>query len=340
MSLARLVLLACTALVASCGKASSNASASAAASAAGIPTPALEDVDPDVVAAITTARAEVEKAPASGDAWGRYGNRLFVHDFLREAATCFAKAEELDPARYVWTYRRGLCLIDDDPAAAAQHLERALRSLDEHAPAHETYALVLFRLGREDEALAHYRRASELDARAAQPETGVGQILLARGELAEARTHLEEAVRRNPRSGEAHAALAQVYFGLGLESEAQQHSELSRTLPQTSRRDDIFASPILPPAGAPARTKYGRQLERQKKLDEAAEQYRLALASNPDYYSARWSLAQLLAKRGERPAAEELLREAMRRNPAFEQVQKDLQRLGSLSGGEAESGDE
>jgi len=338
VSLARLCVLACLVLGASCGE--TTGPASAAAPADGIPTPALGDVDPDVVAAVRAARVEVEKDPASGDAWGRYGNRLFVHDFLREAAACFAKAEELDPARYVWTYRRGLCLIDDDPAAAAQHLERALRSLEEHAPAHETYALVLFRLGREDEALAHYQRASELDARAAQPETGLGQIYLARGELDEARAHLEEAVRRNPRSGEAHAALAQVYFGLGREKEAQEQTELSRTLPQASRREDVFASPTLPPAGAPARTKYGRQLERQHKLDEAAEQYRLALQSNPDYYTARWSLAQLLAKRGELEEARELLREAQRRNPAFEQVTKDLQRLGTLVGGEAESSDE
>lgn len=291
-----------------------------------IPLPRLAGVDSDVVAAIEAARAAVAQDP-SGENWGRLGNRYFVHDFLAEAAQCFAHAEELEPTRPVWPYRRGLCSIDDDPAEAEQHLARALLALDDHAPAHENYAHVLARLGREDEALAHYERASALDPRAPQPETGLGQIYLARGELEAARTHLEAALQRDPRHGEAHTAVAQVYFGLGREKEAQAHAELSRTLPQTSRREDVYANPSVPPTGARARTRMGKLLERQKQFDQALEQYRSALASNPDYYAARAGLAALLNRLGRSDEAVEVLREGERRNPDSAQVREDLQRL-------------
>jgi tetratricopeptide (TPR) repeat protein len=305
-----------------CGE--SHAPAPAAADA--LPVPKLAGVDPDVVAAIETACAAVRAEP-TGENWGRLGNRYFVHDFLPEAAQCFARAEELDPVRVVWTYRRGLCFMDEDPAEAAVHLERSLKALDDHAPAHENYAHVLARLGRADEALAHYERASVLDPRSAQAETGLGQLYLAQGKLDQARTHLEAALAIDERHGEAHTALAQVYLGLGEKEKARAHAERSRALPQDSRRDDVYATPSVPPAGARARTRYGRQLEKQKQLAEAAEQYRIALRGNPDYYAARSCLAALLVRQGKRDEALELLREAERNNPELATVKQDLARL-------------
>lgn len=325
--------LALAALLAVACSAETPAVPSAAADA--LPVPDLAGVDPDVVAAIETALAAV-RTEASADAWGRLGNRYFVHDFLPEAERCFARAEELDPGRVAWTYRRALCSIDANPAEAAVHLARALVQLEEHAPAHENYAHVLTRLGRDAEAEEHYRRASALDPRSAQAETGLGRLALARGDFAAARAHLEEALRRDARHGEAHSALAQACLALGDEAGAREHAALSRTLPQASRREDVYATPSVAPAGARARTRFGRQLERQQKPEEAAEQYRIALRGNPDYYFARVSLAALLARQDRRDEAVELLREAQRRTPDSAQVRRDLERL--LAGGTLEPG--
>ena len=294
--------------------------------AAAFPAPNLAGVDPDVVAAVEAAQAEVRAAP-SAETWGRLGNRYFVHDFLPEAERCFARAEELDPERVVWTYRRGLCSIDDDPSEAALHLARALEKLEDHAPAHENYAHVLMRLGRDDEAEQHYRRASALDPRSAQAETGLGRLALMRGDFAAARAHLEAALARDERHGEAHSALAQACLALGDEPGAQRHAALSRTLPQASKREDVYATPSVTPAGARWRTRHGRQLERQKRPEEAAEQYQIALKSNPDYYAARSSLAALLVRQGQRDQAVELLREGERRAPESAQIRQDLARL-------------
>lgn len=297
------------------------------APALAVPMPPVEGADPDIVQAVTAARAEVLRDPGSSEAWGKLGDRCFVHEFLDEAAQCYARAEELDPARYVWAYRLGWCLLNNHPEQALAPLERSLRSLDDHAPAHEVYAHVLVRLGRTDEAIAHLARASQLDPRSPHAETELGLIWLARGDLGRARAHLEAALARDERHVEAHVGLAQVLLALGLEKEAKVHSDLSRTLPQANPRRDPFASPGVTPAGARARTQLGKQLERQGRREEAAEQYRIVLRTNPAHYAARLSLAKILAKQGRRDEAVELLREAERSNPDFEQIHEDLEKL-------------
>jgi len=75
------------------------------------------------------------------------------------------------------------------------------------------------------------------------------------------------------------------------------------------------------------RTRAGKQLERQKKFDDAAEQYRLALKGNPDYYQARIALAELLVEQGKPDEGRAVLDEARQRNPAFDQVRQDIERL-------------
>jgi len=295
----------------------------------GIPQPTLEHVDPDVVQAVREARAAVAQAPEAAEAWGKLADRYYVHDFTEAAARCYTRAMELDPDKASYGYRKGWSLIDSDPEQAAQAFEQSLKSLDDYAPAHEVYAEVLFRLGREEEALRHFVRASELDPRDPASEAGQGQVWLARGDAEQARVHLEEAVRRDPGHVEAHLALAQAYLVLGQSELARQHSELSRTLPESSPRRDWLASPNLPPAGARARTRHGRQLERQGKPAEAEEQYRAALVSNPLYYAARSSLASLLAQNGRSQEALQLLEEGVRLMPDFEQARLDLERLKS-----------
>jgi tetratricopeptide (TPR) repeat protein len=304
-----------------------------------IPLPALHDVEKEVVEAITAAHAAVRREPESGKAWGRLGDHYFVHDFTAQAAQCYARAEELDPESYLWPYRRGICLQKDHPELAVAPFERTLRSLENYAPAQRAYADVLVRLGRSDEAVAHFTRAAELDRADPEALTALGRIYLGREDLEGARKALEEALSRNERYVEAHVTLSQVCLALGMEKKAQRHAELSRTLPQVKRAADAFATPNLPPAGARGRTRYGQELEHQEKPAEALEQYRAALASNPDYYLARRNLANLLVAQGKRDEAIELLRDGERRNPTFERVRKDLARL--LEAGEGlEGGDE
>ncbi|HEX6882307.1 MAG TPA: tetratricopeptide repeat protein [Planctomycetota bacterium] len=292
-----------------------------------VPELTLAGVETEVAEALGAARAAVMAAPDSPKAWSTLADLFFAHDFKPDAARCYARAGELDPASYLWPYRQGWSLLAEDPAAAAAAFERALVSIETYAPAHVVLARALARLGQNDEALAHYARAAELDPTSAEPHAGTGLVHLAMGDYAAARTALEAALARNPAHVEAHAALAQACLALGQDKKAQQHAERARTLPQTRREADAYANPNVPPLGARARTSHGRELERTGRVEDALAQYRAALASNPDYYLARRSLANLLLARGEREAALELLREGVLSNPSFERVRKDLERV-------------
>src|ERR1700690_4398537 len=50
-----------------------------------LPAPKLEGADPAIARAVQTALAAVRSAPRSGQAWGRLGMVLSMHDFGREA---------------------------------------------------------------------------------------------------------------------------------------------------------------------------------------------------------------------------------------------------------------
>lgn len=297
-----------------------------------IPSPSLAGMEAEVIEAITAAREALVHEPDSAKTWGRLGDQYFVHDLSSSAVTCYAMAQELDPESFVWPYRLGLSLMLERPELALAPLERSASLLGNYAPALEAYAKVLVLTGRSDEALPYYERASTLDRASPVAETGLGMIHLARCDFEPARRHLEEALARDGRHVEAHAALAQVSLALGLDKKAQRHAELSRALPPSRQERDAIATPNLPPAGARARTRHGRQLEELGRTQEAVKQYRAALASNPDYYQARRSLASLLVDLGQREEAIALLREAKKSNPAFEAASKDLAKLMAAEG--------
>jgi Tfp pilus assembly protein PilF len=298
-----------------------------AASEDGIPTPDLTNVDPDVVRAIAAERAALEADLDSASAWSKLGTRYFVHEFEDAAALCLARAEELEPDKGMWPYRRGWTLFDHHPDQALGAFQRALMTLESYAPAHEAVGRTLIRLGRSDEAFASFERATELDPESAFAETGLGQIELERGAFEEARVHLEEALERDPKHTEAHIALAQVYLALGRIEDAKRHAERSRQLPQTTVRRDLLASMSASPAGVRARTRSGLQLENQGRPKQAAEQFRIVLESDPHYYFVRKRLADILVRQGQREQALELLRAGLELNPSSAEIQRDLAAL-------------
>jgi tetratricopeptide (TPR) repeat protein len=303
--------------------------AGACAPAMEVPLASMDGVDPDVVRAVQEARAAVEANPTSGTAWGDLGDRYAAHHFLPEAVRCYARAEELEPESDFWAYRLGwITFMNGSPADAVAPLERALARVGAfYGPAHEAYGQVLLRLGRLDEAAEQFALASRLDPAGPQSETGLGQIAFQRGNLEVARGHLEAAIARDPGHGEAHIVLARVLHAMGRVEEAREHAERSRSLPQFSDRNDWLVNPSVPPAGSSARTEVAMQLEKQGKLDEAAENYRIAVESNPRSAMARKRLARILVKQGRKPEAIELLREAERQGVATQLTRDYLARL-------------
>lgn len=89
--------------------------------------------------------------------------------------------------------------------------------------------------------------------------------------------------------------------------------------------DGFFAYVLAEaPDTAIARHNVGRRLEARGRLDEAASEYRRAIAINPDYALAHNSLGLLLARRGDQKDAEPELREAIRLKPDYWEAHANL----------------
>ena len=117
-----------------------------------------------------------------------------------------------------------------------------------------------------DEALAHFRRAVDLDPRDALARTNLGQMLLERDHAEEALPHCEEAVRLLP-----HAAAL--------------HHNLGNALRELNRYDEARSAYIqalrLDPSLAKAHAQLGIVLKHEGRLDEAAVCLKRAIELDP-----------------------------------------------------------
>src|SRR5687767_2921420 len=109
---------------------------------------AAECGDAETFALLEQARAACAAAHGDPAAWGRYGCSLIAAGAFRYASSCFARAGELDPARYEWAYLRGRALAGEDDEAALAALARAAE-LEPSDPAVQYHlANACSRLGR------------------------------------------------------------------------------------------------------------------------------------------------------------------------------------------------
>ena len=289
-----------------------------------IPRPDLRDASPEVVRAVQADQDGVVRAPRSAQAWGKLGDRYRSHRWMAEAEECYLRAAAIEPREFLWPYLAGINRSLTDPKKAAEFLASALKLDDSYAPAHVHYARALLRLGRQDEARGHFERASLLDPNGSHAELGLGQIALASGDYASARQHLELALQRNPRHAEAHLALAKVLMARGEAGQARVHADAVRELPNETPMDDPRSARFVEPAGAQAHMEVAQQLWKLDKLDEAAEQYRQAIQSDPNLALAHFNLGTLLAKQGKLEEAEASLRQAVQLDPDDEEAQRGL----------------
>lgn len=215
-------------------------------------------------------------------------------------------------------------------AEARRELDATVRAHPDDARAHHYLGRIAMHETRFHEAITHLRKASELE-----PSVAEHQVLLGRayGQLAvrsgltkkfglakRARAALERAVELDPTSIEARSGLIQFHLlapGLvgGSSSKARAHAaEIARQNPFR---------------GALARAWIA---EDRKKYDEAAREYRDAIARAPDSLISYWGLAQLW-QRGERfDSSFALMKDLIGRKPDAMPAYYYYGRAASLSG--------
>ena len=148
-----------------------------------------------------------------------------------EAAEAYRKALELDPGSAAAHYNLAVSLMRNGEFAEAEPHFRAVLREEPGTKAYTGLGVVLWELGRGDEAVTSLRDAIKADPKNAAAYHQLGAILVQRGELEKAADTYRLLIRNQP-SAAAHQELAGLLTRLGRTDEARRQADLARAFSQ------------------------------------------------------------------------------------------------------------
>lgn len=201
--------------------------------------------DPDVLyVAVHTfsdlsTRASLELARSSPNSYQAHqlnGEALEVQGKWDEAAKEYEAVLRQNPSIPGIHYRLGRVLVSK-PGFGPEAAEKAKKEFEEELqidPSNAGAEYVLGALARQKEewgeAVAHFSRATKLDAGFADAFLGLGASLIAIKQFTEAIPSLETAVRLQPDNPDAHYNLATAYSRVGRKDDAAQQFAIHREM--------------------------------------------------------------------------------------------------------------
>ena len=214
-----------------------------------------------------------------------YAESLGQRGDAKAAVSVYRIAQGRHPASYRLHHRAFHWLNALDPPAHVEALRWATVTVALSPTAHAWWDVGFEsrELGRIDEAILAFRRATELDADHHWSWTDLGLLLLnAKRDPRGAIDALRQAVRSRPEASESHRALGMALAEVG---EAQKSLE---AFEEAVRRG---------PNSARAHHSLGLGLEGARRFDEARRAYEKAIALAPEHDAAHTELANLLRYR-------------------------------------------
>jgi tetratricopeptide (TPR) repeat protein len=286
----------------------------------------LQDIDPEIVAAVEAARTGVMKMPAASSAWSRLGAVFRAHGFPAESNVCFAQAEQLDSQNPRWPYLIAVEMLTHDPNSALPKLRRAVDLSPDDIVPQMRLAEVLYERGEWDESesllkaalslSSEYGPESERPMHQARVQFWLGQIALARDEPPRAREHLLIAVAAAPSVKAVRLALAQSQRLCGDEAAARETLNSVAELPEGRPWLDPWLREVDKCAvGLRPRLDRVAELDRLKMREEAVVEARAAVRRYPASARAWLVLGEMLNHENNFKAADPALHEAIRLNP-------------------------
>jgi tetratricopeptide (TPR) repeat protein len=281
-----------------------------------LPAISAPGLDPEVTAAIETARQQVIANPHSGDAWGELGLVLYAHELFPEAVQCFARAQKLDRRNRRWPYFQGIILTESDPERALICLRRAAElSPSDHVPQLRLAEALLLR-DLLDESERAYQQTLALSPGHPRAWLGLGRIAYQHGQLQESLNRLGRAVDSPVSRRAAWAAIAEVHRRLGNETAAAAAEQRTHELPADQTwPDHLGREARAKAAGIVRRRSLAWQAWKEGDTKTSLSLLEENVRKDPND-AASFALAGLiLFEKHERQAAEKALREAIRLNP-------------------------
>ena len=298
---------------------------------AGIPHPALAELEPPLAREIEARRAGLdallanEEASAADQAraFGELGRLYQAHRLLEPALACYREAHALDPESFAWAYYLGVLAAGaGDIETARPAFRHALDLRADDAPALVRLADLELEQAQVDEAELLYVRAAVVDDSAAVAY-GMGRVAEERGAYAEAIGQFERALTLQPGASVVHYHLGQAYRELGEFDRAEE--ALARSGPnRVAMADPLMHELTTLAIGALPHLARGHAAAREGRLADAESAYRQAVAADATNVRAHESLATLLLRRGDPEGAIEHFGVAVRLAPENAQAHSDL----------------
>ncbi len=274
----------------------------------------------------------IEAKPDFARAHRAMGQILLDRGSTEDAKREFARAIELDPKMTgVRLYHASALIKSGDNQKAVENLRTAIELGEANALVYALLGVAEERLGKSDEAFAHYTRAIEMDKDISTAREGRARVYESRGELPKAIEDYAAAYRAHP-SQDAAVKLANLYTRVGKPEAALQiyryliierpndyllRAEVARLMNENGQAEaamkEIAALVNLNPRDAKLLVAAG-DIYFKDKPDAAADYYRRAFEIDANNNQARVQFGASLVRSMQFDAALPVLADAIARD--------------------------
>jgi tetratricopeptide (TPR) repeat protein len=249
------------------------------------------------------------------EVYGLMGQVYQAYSIPRPAEECYLNAHQLAANDFRWPYLLAQILQQEarlEEAISYYKLARQLRP--DYLAAAVQLGNIYLQQNRPPEAAASFKEALAINPLCAAALYGLGQLALSRRNFAEAVNYFEQSLAQAPEANRLHYALAMAYRGLGNLAQAQAH------LQQQGGVGVRVFDPLVEGLQELARGERvhllrGRLAFAAQRFTQAVEEFRKAVAANPDSLPARVNLGSALAQSGSPREAIEEFQKALTRDP-------------------------
>ena len=309
-----------------------------------IPAIDLNALEPAVKTQIATAQAELDgaiKANLSddllGQAFGETGQLYQAYKLLNAAEVCYLNARTLQPKEFRWSHYLGYVYQNlGKPEQAIISFENALSLKSDYAPAMIGAARNCLKLNQHEKAEVLFKQAMNFNLTKGAALAGLGDIALANRNYAVAILSFEQALQEMPEATELYYPLAQAYRGLGDTAKAEENLA-KRGTGNVKFGDELMAALGDLTSGAHAHVSRGSRLMSAQKYDEANDEFRLAVETDPENITARMNYASTFVLLKKYDEAKTQLNELLRRSPNYAKAHQSLGILAAQLGNDEEA---